>query len=895
MSKTYNFQEVEKQLLSAIDPKTAYKSNPDSESAPFVTMMPPPNVTGALHIGHALVLTLQDILARYNRKQGKDVLWQAGVDHAGIATQLMIEKELAQEGLKKEDIGKEAFLVRGTAWKDRARSRILQQIEAMGASCDFSNIAFTMDTNFSLAVQKVFKTLYEEGLIYQDYRLVNWDSKFKSAISDLEVNYKEQKGYLYFIEYEVEGGANITIATTRPETMFGDTAVAVNPKDERYSNYVGKKARIPLTSTWIPIITDEYCDVTQGSGAVKITPAHDFNDFEVGKRHDLPLRIVIGEDGKLNENAPEEFLGLNVEEARKLVLRKLEETGALKESQPHIMQVPYGERSNVVIQPLPSKQWFLNVEGMAKEAISALKTAQVKFYPKNWENLYYEWLENIKPWCISRQLWWGHSIPAWHDEQGNVYVADNEEDAKKQAQEKLGVLPNLKKDESVLDTWFSSALWPFVTLGWPEATKRLNKYYPTSTLITGSDIIFFWVSRMIMMGKHFVKDVPFKEVYLHGLVLDAKGQKMSKTRGNVVDPLELCDEYGTDALRFTLASYASGGQNIRFSTSRLEGSRNFITKLWNTFNFLEHYECLDEEGVVNLTTDAPQQVKDLKGAYNQWLSAEFSQLLHKVDTYYAKYQFNEAANSMYHFLWDIYCDWYIELIKVVLTTSKDTDLLLETRKTASQVFVNLLHVLHPVIPFVTQHIFNLIRSKADKKPLDYSDTNAFLYKAAYPAPLSDDEYSGYTSGISETRNVINIVTAVRRLKALLKIEPKQRLQAELKSAMKLATHKEAIMKLARLDALVEVGTLNSRLFMEIIDKDTTLGLDLKTHLDLNDQKQRLTQELEAAVQESVVLAKRLSNPQFLEKAPADILEQVREQEKTALAKVETLKSVISKL
>lgn len=883
-NNNYNFKEVEKNILANINFQESYKSNPESTKKPFVTVMPPPNITGNLHIGHALVLTLQDILARYNRMQGLDTLWQAGVDHAGIATQLVVEKKLKEKGITKESLGKDAFVAEVLKWKEEAQVNILEQVQKMGSSCDFSNIAFTFSKDFNNAVNKVFITLFKEGLIYQDYKLVNWDTKFETAISDLEVINKEEKGSFYYIKYNLENNDNIIVATTRPETMFGDTAIAVNPEDSRYKKVIGKKAIIPIINKEIPIIADNYSDPEKGTGAVKITPAHDFNDFEVGRRHNLPLVIVINSKGKLNENAPKEFVGLSIQEARKKVVSILQEIGNLEKVEKQIMQVPYGDRSNTVIEPLPSKQWFLNVNTMAEEAITAVKNKEVVLIPSSWENLYFEWMNNIKPWCISRQLWWGHKIPVWHslEKDNKTFVASTEEEALKEAEKYYGKKVELKQDNSVLDTWFSSALWPFVTMGWPDLnSERLKKYYPTSTLVTGFDILFFWVARMIMMGKHFLKKVPFKEVYLHSLILDEKGQKMSKTKGNVINPLDLMNKYGTDSFRFTLTGYASNAQNIKFSEKTLEGSRNFVTKIWNAYKFLKHHECS-----IDSNFDPNKVTSDI----NMWVLSELQKLTEEIPNFIKNYQFNELTNKVYHFTWSTFCDWYIEIIKLVFTNKELEHIKDETSKTAMFVFNTLICLMHPIMPFITQHLYNLINN----------NKNILLTNALYPKNIiKNEEIAKFNSASNNIYYVLNFINKIRSIRASVKVPAAAFIDLYIldnTNSDLLEKNSLIIKKLGRLKAIVTVLELdNKKLFTDVIDHNLIIGLDIKNIIDLNKEKARLNKEAELITKEINLIDVKLSNSNFVNKAPKDILDKILIQKENLLCKIKAINTITNKL
>ena len=640
-------------------------------------MMPPPNVTGSLHMGHGLTFSLQDILIRYHRKTGRDTLWQPGTDHAGIATQMVVERQLAEDGVSRQDLGRSKFLEKVWEWKNESGGTITEQLRSLGSSPDWGREKFTMDPDLSMAVTRVFVELYKQGLIYRDKRLVNWDPKLLTAISDLEVQQVETQGKLWHFKYPIEAGQDefITVATTRPETMLGDSGIAVHPDDPRYTKFVGKKAVLPLVGRLIPIVADEYSDMEKGSGAVKITPAHDFNDFEVGRRHELELINIFDEKAKLNKNVPEKFVGLDRYEARKIIVAQMEELGLLSLVEDTTHVVPHGDRSQVPLEPWLTDQWYCNAKILAQEPIKAVQDGRTKFVPKNWENTFFEWMKNIQPWCISRQLWWGHQIPAWFGPDGQVFVEETEEAAVAEAKKHYGETVILKRDEDVLDTWFSSALWPFSTLGWPNQTKELKKYYPGEVLVTGFDIIFFWVARMMMMGLHFMKEVPFQTVYIHALVRDEKGQKMSKSKGNVLDPLDLIGKYGSDALRFTLAAMAAQGRDIKLAEGRIEGYRNFATKLWNAARFAQLNSCSYEPAF---------QPHLVVSKVNKWIISETVQMVRNIETAIASYRFNDAANLIYQFTWATFCDWYLEFTKPLLANSENV-LLKETRETTSWV------------------------------------------------------------------------------------------------------------------------------------------------------------------------------------------------------------------
>ena len=697
LDKTFNPKDVEARISALWRASGAFSpSRPGAE--PFSVVIPPPNVTGRLHIGHALNNTLQDILVRFERLRGKDVLWQPGTDHAGIATQLIVERQLAERQMSRIGLGREKFLEEVWKWKAESGGAIVEQQHRLGASADWSRERFTMDEGLSRAVTKVFVELYRQGLIYKDKRLVNWDPRLETAVSDLEVESIELKGHLWYIKYPIEDSDQfIIVATTRPETMFGDTAVAVHPDDPRYKALVGREVMIPLTGRKIPIIADEYSDPEKGTGAVKITPGHDFNDFEVGKRHKLPLINILHRNGTLNDEVPAPYRGLKTQVARLKVVADLESAGLIDKIDAITHAVPHDEKTKtVVLEPFLTEQWYLNVQPLADKAIAAVEQGKTKFVPENWAGVYFSWMRNIRPWCISRQLWWGHQIPVWYDADGKIYCAETEEDAKTQA----GGKP-LSRDDDVLDTWFSSALWPFSTLGWPDKTPELERFYPTSVLVTGFDIIFFWVARMMMMGIHFMDDVPFKTVFIHNRVLDEQGAKMSKTKGNVVDPITLIDEFGADALRFTLALAAGQSRDMRIGPTRVETNRNFGTKLWNAARFCEMNGCL---------TVADFDPATVKQTTNKWIVAETARASAEVTAALEALRVNDAAAVIYHFVWDVFCDWYLEFAKP-LFTGTDEAAKAETRATAAWTRDTILKILHPFMPFITEELWAVTASR----------------------------------------------------------------------------------------------------------------------------------------------------------------------------------------
>ncbi|MDB9752488.1 valine--tRNA ligase, partial [Pelagibacteraceae bacterium] len=695
--KKYNHLEEEKKISNFWIKNQCFKPKKGKNKNTFSIVIPPPNVTGRLHMGHALNNSLQDVLVRFNRMKGKETLWQAGTDHAGIATQAVVEKNLEKEGLNKIDLGRENFIKKVWNWKEKSGGIILDQLKKLGCSCDWSRTRFTMDKDLSNAVIKVFVDLYNNKLIYKDKKLVNWDTALQTAISDLEVVQKETQSNLYYIDYELEDvSKKITIATTRPETMMGDTAIAVNPKDKRYLNLEGKKVKIPIVNRYIKIITDHYADPEQGTGAVKITPAHDFNDYVVGKRNELEIINIFEKDGKINENGIKEFIGLDRFEARKLIISKLKENGQLVKIEQIKNKVPYGDRSNTIIEPLLTEQWFVDAKFLSKKSIEVVKKGKTSFYPENWKKIFFQWMDEIEPWCISRQIWWGHRIPAWYDKKGNIYVAEDKKKALSLAKKKNKNKPlALKQETDVLDTWFSSALWPFATMGWPSKTKELRKFYPTSVLVTGFDIIFFWVARMLMMGNYFQKSTPFKKVYVHALVRDEKGQKMSKSKGNVIDPLELINEYGADSLRFTLISMASPGRDVKLSKDRIVGNRNFITKIWSANNFLELNKCILQKKI---------NLKKINLPINHWIFNEFIKTQIAVTSNIENFRFDEAARLVYKFVWHSYCDWYLEFLKPIFSSKNKVEIN-EAKNFSSFMLANILKMLHPFIPFFTESLW----------------------------------------------------------------------------------------------------------------------------------------------------------------------------------------------
>ncbi len=854
LEKTYSPEDIERRWYEATEQAQYFKANPSSEKTPYTIMMPPPNVTGSLHMGHALTFTLQDVLIRFNRMIGKDCLWQPGMDHAGIATQMVVERQLAAKNINRRDLGREAFVEKIWEWKAESGGMIEHQQRHIGASADWDRSRFTMDEGLSEAVRQVFVKLYKDGLIYRDKRLVNWDPKLLTAISDLEVEQKEVAGKMWQLHYPVkDSDEKITVATTRPETMLGDMAVAVHPDDERYQHLVGKMIILPLVRREIPIIADSYSDMEKGTGAVKITPAHDFNDFEVGRRHNLELLNIMDEHACMNENVPTAYQGQDRYEARKSVLADMEALGLLGEIEENLHAVPHGDRSGVAVEPWLMDQWYVDAATLAKPAIEAVKDGRTRFVPQRWEKTYFEWMENIQPWCISRQLWWGHRIPVWYGPDGTVFVEHTQEEAQAAANAHYGKAEKIVQDEDVLDTWFSSALWPFSTLGWPEQTAEVERYYPGDVLVTGFDIIFFWVARMMMMGMYFMDGgVPFKDVYIHALVRDEHGQKMSKSKGNVLDPLDLTAKYGADALRFTLCAMAAQGRDLKLSETRIESYRNFATKLWNASRFLEMNGCtagLD----ASLSITCPENVSE---PVNQWILHELEKASQNTAAAIKNYRFNEAADTIYQFVWNIYCDWYLEFIKPVLSESK------ETKEVANFVLHQALHILAPFMPFITEELNAKIFMR---------DTH--LTAAHWPEPV--------TQGSANTNIdiIVDIISEIRAMRAEMNVPLSAKPEllivgADAQKTQVLEAMKPSILRMARLTDLQFINTSADR-----FEKGTArtnlhgldLGLPLAGILDFDAERARLDKEIKACETEINKIQSKLSNEGFIAKAPEKVI------------------------
>ena len=851
-NKIYNFWQ-KKKLFKAIKNKKKNKY--------FSIVIPPPNVTGSLHMGHALNNTIQDLLIRFKRNQGYETLWQPGTDHAGIATQMVVEKQLLEKGLTRQSLGREKFVKEIWKWKNKSGNEIISQLKKLGSSCDWSRERFTMDEGLSKAVIKVFVDLYNKKLIYKDLKLVNWDPVLQTAVSDLEVVQKEVDGKLFYIKYLIKGsGSFLTVATTRPETMFGDTALAVNPKDERYKALVGKTAIIPVANREIKIIEDVYADPSQGSGVVKITPAHDFNDFIVGERNNLAKINILTKDAKLNDNTPSDFVGLDRFEARKKLISKLTELNLIEKIDNIKHSVPFGDRSNSIIEPYLTEQWFLDAKKLSVEAIAKVKNKQTSFFPENWSKTYYQWMENIQPWCISRQLWWGHQIPAWYTPSGKIIVANNEKEAKKIVKKKFKKNITLTQDSDVLDTWFSSALWSFATFGWPKKTYELKRFYSTSVLVTGFDIIFFWVARMMMMSLYFMKKVPFSDVYVHALVRDEKGQKMSKSKGNVIDPLVLINEFGADALRFTLIAMSSPGRDVKLAKERVNGYKNFITKIWNIFNFSKFN---------NTFTDPKISIKKINNPINLWILSEFNNCKLKTSESINNYRFDEAAKNVYQFTWNFFCDWYIEFAKPILYSNNKKNIL-ELKKTISFLQSELLLLLHPFIPFVTEELWSLAKfDKFFKTPLiSYTSKNSFV--------LSKNQ-------IKNAKNinvVINFITEIRSIKVTLGISPGSFCNVFLNNTSKnfQILIKENLEIIKRLGRIKEIDfTSSSKIsVINMIIADENVRIQFENTVNLNDQKEIQLKKQKEILNKISISEKKLNNPGFVQNAPKNVVDNEKE-------------------
>ena len=870
LAKFFNFLEDEKIIYADWERSNSFKAKKSKET--YSIMMPPPNVTGSLHMGHALTFTIQDILIRYHRMQGKEVLWQAGTDHAGIATQMVVERKLAKEGLDRRVLGRQKFIEKVWEWKKESGGVINTQLRRLGASADWSRERFTMDKNLSNAVRKVFVDLYEDGIIYRDKRLVNWDPKLLTAISDLEVEQREQEGSLWHIKYPIDSENFIVVATTRPETMLGDSAVAVHPDDLKYKDLIGKNCILPLVGKKIPIIADEYADPDKGSGAVKITPAHDFNDFEVGKRHQLEFINIFDQHAKINENAPLKFQKLDRFEARKLILEELTQLGLVIKEEKQEMVVPYGDRSGVVIEPWLTDQWFCNAKKLSIDPINSVKKSHTKFVPKNWENTFYNWMVNIQPWCISRQLWWGHQIPAWYGPDNKIFVALSQDEAESLAKDHYGKEVELIQDEDVLDTWFSSALWTFSTLDWPKKTYELERFYPGNVLVTGFDIIFFWVARMMMMGSYFMKETPFKDVYIHPLIRDDKGQKMSKSKGNIIDPLDLLDKYGADTLRFTLTALLNPGRDVKLAEDRIKGYKSFTNKIWNAANFLNLKNVFFED---NLDNDI------LKLDTSKWICKELEEVQKKYFENIEKYQFHEIASLIYHFTWHTYCDWYIEFIKIDLDDENNSE---ETKRVSGWVFVQILKLLHPIMPFITEKLW-----------VSLVNNNKFLMNQNF----TKIEYSPTFNESSEyIIKIIEVMTSLRNLRANLNISYKNEINVQfdtnndhLKNFF--TNFQKKLQKLIKIKSIKFEKIKSHKKSAFIVLNDITILVPLegivdtqKEILKLNDKKRIHEEKLKKVLD-------KLDNKAFIDKAPDNVIANFKLQEKEINSSIEKINEIMN--
>ncbi len=918
MDKTYQPKDIEQKWYQFWK-SNHYFSPADEGGNAYCIMIPPPNVTGTLHMGHAFNNTLMDCLTRYHRMCGYNTLWQPGTDHAGIATQMVVERQLNAENKTRHDLGREKFIEKVWQWKEQSGNTIYGQLERMGSSLDWSRERFTMDDGLSEAVKEVFVRLYDEGLIYRGKRLVNWDPKLHTAVSDLEVISEEENGHLWHMRYPlVDGDDYVTVATTRPETMLGDAAIAVHPDDERYQNLIGKMAKLPLTDREILIIADDYVDPEFGSGCVKITPAHDFNDYEVGMRHNLEKINIFTIDAKINNNAPEKYQGLDRFEARKQIVADLKAENLLAEIKDHKLMVPRGDRSGVVVEPYLTDQWYVKIQPLADPAIKAVQDGDIQFVPENWSKTYFEWMNNIQDWCISRQLWWGHRIPAWYDEEGNIYVAENEQQVREKY--KLDENIELKQDEDVLDTWFSSALWPFSTLGWPEQTKELKTFYPTSVLITGFDIIFFWVARMIMMGLKFMDDVPFEKVYIHGLVRDADGQKMSKSKGNVLDPIDIIDgidldslikkrttglmqpematkiekatrkqypdgikAYGTDALRFSFAAQASTGRDIKFDLNRIEGYRNFCNKLWNATNFI----LMNTEGK-EISEKIDKQKLTLA---DRWILSKQQAVIDLTHKHLKNYRFDLAAQALYEFSWHEFCDWYVELCKPTLFKDEiDESIKQNSRRVLLEVFENLLKLLHPIIPFITEEIWQPIAKELNLEGDSISIQNY---------PRSNNDYVDIES-LQELEWSKEFINSIRKIRSEMDIAPGKALSILLqgysdKDKNYFHNSQQYIYALAKIENVEWLENDTAPESATALVGKMKILIPLAGLIDKEAESARLAKEIKKLETNLEKSSAKLNNPNFADKAPEEIVNKERNRVTEMQTSLQQLKEQLDKI
>ena len=877
LTKGYEPHEVERKWYQYWETNGSFNAREEDDAPSYSIVIPPPNVTGVLHMGHALNITLQDILCRYRRLRGDNVLWMPGTDHAGIATQNVVERKLAEEGTDRHALGREKFIEAVWQWREKYGSAIINQLKRLGASCDWPRERFTMDSGLSQAVRKVFVQLYEEGLIYRGDYIINWCHRCHTALADLEVEHEDVDGHLYHIRYPFIGAeGSIVVATTRPETMLGDTAVAINPEDERYADLTAAQVTLPLMERAIPIIRDSYVDLEFGTGALKVTPAHDPNDFEIGRRHELPSVKVIGDDGIMTEDAGR-FAGLDRFACREAVVEALREQGLLEKIEPLQHSVGHCYRCKTVVEPNLSTQWFVKVKPLAEKAIAAVETGQTTIVPANWTQTYYDWMLNIRDWCISRQIWWGHQIPAWTCEAcGEIMVTM--EDPTTCAKCGDG---RLVRETDVLDTWFSSALWPFSTMGWPEQTNLLKTFYPTATLVTGFDILFFWVARMMMMGLHFMNDVPFRDVYVHALVRDEHGKKMSKSKGNVIDPLNVIDVYGTDAFRFTLTAFAAQGRDIKMSEKRVEGYRNFINKLWNAARF----------ALMHLDQEAELPAKDRQSIPDRWIISRLHRLIKETGKALDEYRFNDAAATLYQFVWHEFCDWYLEAIKPSLYGNQGQERQQATMGVLYRVLHDILILLHPIIPFVTEEIW-------EKLPGTQGEImqNRFPADATAAGDLAEDP-----AAEAAMRLIMDTITGIRNIRGEMNIAPAMQLTATVQAEgaevrRRLQDHQDLVSNLARLEALTiaSVGEKPKAAATSVIE-GATIFVSLEGIIDFGQEAARLKKEIGKIDTELAALNKKLGNEDFLNKAPAAVVEKVKNQQATFTEKRGALETHLARI
>jgi valyl-tRNA synthetase len=895
LEKTFNPSEIEPRLYEGWERSGAFACDPGASAAPFTIMIPPPNVTGSLHMGHALTFTVQDVLIRWRRMQGRDALWQPGTDHAGIATQMVVERLLDEQGADRRELGREAFIARVWQWKAESGGTITRQLRRLGASLDWPRERFTMDDGLSAAVREEFVALYRQGLIYRDRRLVNWDPKLLTAISDLEVENREIKGHLWHIRYPLADGPGhfITVATTRPETMLGDTAIAVHPAHPTLASLIGRRAVLPLVGRLIPIVADEYADPEKGTGAVKITPAHDFNDFAVGQRHGLPMPSVLDRQARVSlaeiadalvavEGVADPAFVRSLEgqdrfAARKAIVAELERLGLLEKVEPHVHQVPHGDRGGVPIEPRLTTQWYCNAAVLAKPAIEAVQSGRTQFVPKQWENTFFAWMRDIQPWCISRQLWWGHQIPAWYGPDGTVFVAHSEQEARAEARAKYGRDEVLTRDEDVLDTWFSSGLWPFSTLGWPAKTRELARYYPGDVLVTGFDIIFFWVARMMMLGIHFMGEVPFRTVYIHGLVRDERGQKMSKSKGNIIDPLELIERYGADALRFTICALTGPGRDVKLGAARVESHRSFVTKLWNAARFCE---------MNGIRPDPDFDPAAAKLPLTRWILDAANTAVAQATEALERYRVDEYAAAGYRFTWNTFCDWFVEFAKPVLAEG-DSDAAREVRATAAHVLGTVLRLLHPAMPFVTEELWDRFGYGAP----------CSLIRAPWPEPVA---VTGGAAAREELDWVVRLISEVRGVRAEMNVPPGTLAPVLLRDAAPATLERagrwiEAIRRLARASEVTSLaGEMPKGSAQTVLDEATVI-LPLAEVIDLAAERARLAKERDKAAVEARKIAQKLDNADFVRRAPEEVVEENRERLATAQAEVSRLEAALGRI